>query len=509
MRGPRKRAERSCLIVSTILLLFGSAAIAQTPAKIIDRYVRALGGAKSLALIHSTRVEGTVVELPAGRSGSYLLVLESPDHLHLKIDLGSERWMESSKGLSGWYQDASAPTALNALAAKALQATAYDRNTHLAEYRKAKATKGRARLIGQELVKGRPAYHLEVVSIWGARREVFFDAETHLMVKEIAPDSSPKAQQANEEILYSDYRPIDNVQEPFHLELHHQGKVLAINVTKVIHNSKVDATLFNFPQKPSAPLPDIASLLKDLERNQKALEDIVDQYACRKTVETEGVEAGKKTVKVYEEFFLGGREIDRLAEKDGRALSLAEQQKEDDRVQKLVTKHQQRQTKKAAERAEGNEKEDKDEVSISTILRASRFINPRREIFRGQEVIAFDFEPNPRFKPSKLSETVVHALAGSVWIDEQAHEIVRLEGAFREKVNVGGGLLVKLQQGSAFVFEQQKVNNEVWLPSYTEIHASVRVLLLKSASPNIVMRYSDYKKFRVENADKNAKLGGQ
>ncbi len=504
-----KRAGPPWLILTAVLHLFGSYALAQMPARVIDEYVRAEGGSKTLALIHSTRVEGTVTEPSQGRSGSYLLVLESPDRLHLEINLGSERWVESSNGLSGWYQDASGPTALNALAAKALQAMAYDRNTRLAAYRKAKGTKGRTRLLGRESLNGRPAYRFEITSAWDVRREVFFDADTHLIVKEIAPDPSPKTEHATEEILYSDYRWVDNVQEPFHIELHRQGMVLEVHVIKVTHNPEVDATIFNFPQRSSAPLPDIATLLKDLERSQKAVEDTVDQYACRKTVEIEGVTAGKKTVKVYEEFFLGGREIDRLVEKDGRVLSPAEQQNEDARVQKLVMKYQKRQTREATERAEGKEKEDKDEVSISTVLRASQFINPRREIFRGEEVLVFDFDPNPTFKPKNLIETIVHALAGSVWIDEQAHEIVRLEGSFRDKVNIGGGLVAKLQPGSAFVFEQQKINDEVWLPSYSEIHAAVRVLLLKSASPNIIDRYSDYKKFRVENLAKDAKLAIQ
>ena len=42
----------------------------------------------------------------------------------------------------------------------------------------------------------------------------------------------------------------------------------------------------------------------------------------------------------------------------------------------------------------------------------------------------FDFEPNPDFKPRKIAEKVVHQLAGVIWIDEKAHDVVRLQAYF-------------------------------------------------------------------------------
>ena len=55
-----------------------------------------------------------------------------------------------------------------------------------------------------------------------------------------------------------------------------------------------------------------------------------------------------------------------------------------------------------------------------------------------------------------------------------------------------------LQKGTSFVFEQAFLNNEVWLPTYAEIHVGVRVLLVKGFKVNAVIRYSDYKRFNVE-----------
>jgi hypothetical protein len=125
-------------------------------------------------------------------------------------------------------------------------------------------------------------------------------------------------------------------------------------------------------------------------------------------------------------------------------------------------------------------------------------VNPRRERFRGQDVLVFDFEPNPEFKAHKLAEKVVQKLAGVVWIDEKAHDVARLEAYFVNDFKFAGGMLANLQKGTSFVFEQAFINNEVWLPTYAEIHVGVRVLLVKGFKVNEIIRYSDYKRFNVE-----------
>ena len=139
-----------------------------------------------------------------------------------------------------------------------------------------------------------------------------------------------------------------------------------------------------------------------------------------------------------------------------------------------------------------------DDLGIVIFLRACQFVNPRRERFRGQDVLVFDFEPNPDFKPHNLEEKVVQKLAGVVWVDEKAHDVARLEAYFVTDVKVAGGLLANLQKGTSFIFEQAFINNEVWLPTYEEAHVGLRFLLVKGFRVNEVTRYSDYKKFHVE-----------
>jgi hypothetical protein len=113
-------------------------------------------------------------------------------------------------------------------------------------------------------------------------------------------------------------------------------------------------------------------------------------------------------------------------------------------------------------------------------------------------VIAVDFGPNPDFKPKKAIESMVQRLAGVIWIDEKARDVARLEAHFDNSLKIGGGMLASIEKGSSLVFEQARVNDEVWLPSYVEIHVTGRALLLVKLKANEIDRYTDYKKFHSE-----------
>jgi hypothetical protein len=41
------------------------------------------------------------------------------------------------------------------------------------------------------------------------------------------------------------------------------------------------------------------------------------------------------------------------------------------------------------------------------------------------------------------------------------------------------------------------VNNEVWLPTYQEVHVDVKFLMVKGIRADESTRYSDYQKFNV------------
>jgi hypothetical protein len=257
------------------------------------------------------------------------------------------------------------------------------------------------------------------------------------------------------------------------------------------------------PAVDARPLPDIPTLLRDVGKNQRALEELRKLYTSHLSEEEDKInsdgEVKSRTVKDYDVFYIGDEEVRHLLATDGKPLDGGEKKKEDDRFSKQFDELKKKQAELANDPKKQAKQAEEEDAQISDFLRAERFMNPRREDFRGQEVIAFDFSANPDYKPKKMIEHVIQALSGVIWVDEQAREIVRLEAHFAESVKVGAGLLGALQKGSNFVFEQEKINGEVWLPSYIEVHFAGRIFIVK-LKQNFSDRYTDYKKFSVGSA---------
>jgi hypothetical protein len=255
----------------------------------------------------------------------------------------------------------------------------------------------------------------------------------------------------------------------------------------------------------SRPFPDIKQLLNDVQENQKQIESLVDQYSCTETAEFHVLDkkgrVRKSMVNEYEDFYLGGELVKRKVKKDGRPLSSGEQKKEDSRVEKFIHEYE----KKHSEEGEGATRKKKEELGISTLLRISNFTHPRWEVYHQHEVIVFDFAPNPDYRPRNKIEDLLHKLVGTLWVDDQARDVVRLEGHLSDTFKLGGGLLASVHKGGSLVMEQARMNNEVWLPSYEEMHFSVRALLFASLSGDYTSRFSDYKKFRVETMETTLK----
>jgi hypothetical protein len=501
------RARLPITLLGLILAAGQYSARAQEAEKIVSQYVKAAGGSKALGKIQTLTLEGTF-SYGDGKTGTYTFDTKLPNRYYSELLVDDKNLIEAYNGKSAWHQTASGELGtLVGAEGMQLEAAAQFYNSRLLNPKKIKIT---LTLVGHAQVRGKDAVQLEVVAATGVKREVLFDAQTHLIVKESATVGG-----VEETILYDEYRTVDGVKLPYKIELHRGSDAYEINVTRAVINGTVGERVFDFPKKSQVQLPDLKALFKEIDDNQKAIDKIKENYAGSQSEEETEFEGDgrvkKRELSEYTFFYFNGEEITTLVKKDGKPLCAEEQKKENEKTQKRIVELQKREAKKEAKEEKAKEEgksEDSDEPGIEVFLRACQFVNPRRERFRGQDVLVFDFEPNPEFKPHKMEEKVVQKLAGVVWIDEKAHDVARLEAYFTGDMKFAGGLLANLQKGTSFVFEQEYVNNEVWLPTYMEAHVGVRFLLVKGLKISVVTRYSDYKKFNVETLSTIAKPKG-
>jgi hypothetical protein len=248
------------------------------------------------------------------------------------------------------------------------------------------------------------------------------------------------------------------------------------------------------------PLPDIPTLMHEVEAHQKASETIQKDYLYHEIAtaeENDGHGRVKKTeIKEFDVFWLNGVEVQKLVKKDGKELNADEKKKESDRIDKEVAKARERRNK-ADTKSEETDSHGHEEVTVSRFLELGRFSNPRRVNINGRDTIAVDYEGDPKAKTRNRFEDVIRDLAGTIWVDEEDRSISRIEGRFLRPFKIGGGLVVNIKQDTNFAMEQRKINDEVWLPARVDGKGAARAMLFFSFNGNIRVVNSDYRKFKA------------
>jgi hypothetical protein len=253
------------------------------------------------------------------------------------------------------------------------------------------------------------------------------------------------------------------------------------------------------PQASNAPLPDIRQLMQQVQDHQRQLDKIRESYTYTSVQTTQDIDANgqvrKTETEENEDFFVNSHIVERTVKKDGQPLSDHEQQKETERVTKLVEK---------AEKTPPGQPLEGPTISVSRVLELMDVHNERRVMFRGRPAIVFDFVGRKDAKTHGLAEDASKKLQGTIWIDEADRQVAHLEVTFIDNFHVAGGLLANVQKGSNFHFDQEQVNGELWLPTGGEGTIQARVLLLKNLRQHFIERDYDYKRFKVETQAKDA-----
>jgi hypothetical protein len=242
-----------------------------------------------------------------------------------------------------------------------------------------------------------------------------------------------------------------------------------------------------------SPLPDISTLMHEVEIHQRASEALVKDYLYHSVAiehEVDGHGGVKKTqTEEADIFYVAGVRIERLTKKDGKDLSADAQKKESDRIDKEIAKAKERQSKPSDE--------ERDIVTVSRFLELGSFSNARRLSMNGRDTIAVDFTGNPKAKTRTRFEGAIREMAGTVWVDEEDRSLRKIQGRFLNPFKVGGGLLADVKKDSSFAAEWTKVNGEVWLPSAASGQGSIRVLLLLNFHGSLQVGMSNYRKFKT------------
>jgi hypothetical protein len=202
-------------------------------------------------------------------------------------------------------------------------------------------------------------------------------------------------------------------------------------------------------------------------------------------------------IKTFEVMEIDGEQINRLIQKNDKPLSEKDAAREEAKVQKVIDK---RRNESKSDRRKREEKEEKDREEARKFVRdvadAYHFKLVGTELVGGREAWVIDGEPRPDFVPHMPESKFLAKLHGRVWVDKNDLQLAKMDIEAIDTVSLGW-VLARIHRGAHVMFEQTRVNDEVWLPRHVSFKLDARIALFKGYNLEGNQTFRDYKKFRT------------
>src|ERR1700721_2326370 len=93
-------------LVLAPLTLSGVTARADEAQKIIDQYLKAVGGSKAVSRLQTLAIDGSVPGIGDAPPGTYTLKVKRPNRFYTELRANGDTLIESYNGKSAWHQSA-------------------------------------------------------------------------------------------------------------------------------------------------------------------------------------------------------------------------------------------------------------------------------------------------------------------------------------------------------------------------------------------------------------------
>jgi hypothetical protein len=201
--------------------------------------------------------------------------------------------------------------------------------------------------------------------------------------------------------------------------------------------------------------------------------------------------------KTYEIMELYGEQVQRLIQRDDKPLSEKDAAKEEERIQKLTDKRKNETEEERARRQVEREKQrEKNREFVREVADAYDFQLLGSELVEGRDTWVIGGEPKPDFQAKLKEAQMLSKFHGRLWIDKEELQLARMDVEAIDTVSFGW-VLARIHKGTRLVFEQTRVNDEVWLSKHISFKFDARVALLKGFNELDEETCRDYKKFRA------------
>ena len=139
------------------------------------------------------------------------------------------------------------------------------------------------------------------------------------------------------------------------------------------------------------------------------------------------------------------------------------------------------------------QKKQKDREDLIDATRSAFLFTFLGHEMRGDRVLSrYSMLPNPAFKPTNRATSIYAKVKGTLWVDDAAQQLARVQGEVTDDISLGL-FLAKIYKGSRFMQDRYEVAPGVWLPSFTQFDFDGRKFFSNFAVHEKTF-YSEYKR---------------
>jgi hypothetical protein len=207
--------------------------------------------------------------------------------------------------------------------------------------------------------------------------------------------------------------------------------------------------------------------------------------------------------RAWETIILNGEPYRRTLERNGKPLPPDELRKQQEKLDRNVAKLQQETAgQKQRRSAEYERQRLKERAFLKEIPDAYDLQLAGDANVDGHDVWVISGTPKAGYHAKDRDGRALEKIRGKLWVDKSSYEWVRVEAETIGTISFGL-FLARLNPGAKLLFEQTRVNDEVWLPRHMFVKGTGRLGLLVRIAMALDITWNNYRKFQV-----NSKIVG-
>jgi hypothetical protein len=193
--------------------------------------------------------------------------------------------------------------------------------------------------------------------------------------------------------------------------------------------------------------------------------------------ETDRDGSGTKTYEVTMQY---GTPYERLIAINGKDLTPAqksEQQRKFDKV--MAQRRSESAHQRAARIAKFKAERKRDHAMLTQLTKAFNFTSQGEQQLGAYKVYVLKATPRPGYHPTDRDTRVLPGMEGTLWIDKQSYQWVKVEAHVIHPVAIIG-FIARVEPGTRFELEKTPVDDNIWLSKHFSMTATAKVLSLVS-----------------------------